>query len=114
MEQIVQAFFPVNGGISGSVKSGTISGTSGQVAVPKLEGQNAIRLFNSGTDVIFVCFGKTATAVAAADVCIAMAPNSVEVFSLPPYLANSALAYVGYIAAGASSNVLYVTPGNGQ
>ena len=108
---LTQAFNPRDGGLL-SVKIGTISGTSAQVAVPKVEGLKTVRLFNSGTDVIWVCFGTAASAVAI-NTSMAMAPNSIEVFTVPEKFANDGSLYVAAIAAGASSNVLYITPGVG-
>jgi hypothetical protein len=108
---ILKPFQPQNGGLL-SVSIGTISGTSAQVAVPKVEGLAGVRLFNSGLDVIWVCFGTATTAVAV-NTSMAMAPNSVEVFSVQEDLANDGTLYVAAIAAGASSNKLYITPGAG-
>ena len=102
------AFQPYAGGV-GAV-SITVTGTSANVAVPKAEGQQTVRLFNSGPNVAFVRFGVGAQTAVATD--MALAPNSVEVFSLPEAVSNSPTAYVAAIA-GAAGNTLYIVTGNG-
>ncbi len=109
MSNVLQSFRPKNGGLL-SVKI-TIGAASAQVAVPTIEGLKTVRLFNSGTDVIWVCFGTAAGAVAV-NTSMAMAPNSVEVFTVADALANQGTLYVAAIGPGAG-NTLYITPGMG-
>jgi hypothetical protein len=104
-----QVFQPHEGGV-GSV-SITVLASSASVAVPKVAAHETVRLFNSGTNVVFVRLTNAAGATAVVTD-MAMAPNSVEVFKVPAWLTGGSL-YVAAIAA-AIGNTLYVTPGDGQ
>lgn len=70
-------------------------------------GTRSVRLFNSGTNVIFVNFGDTTVTATVAN-SMPMLPNSVETF----YFHNDWTTIA--VIAGATGNTLYATMGEGS
>ncbi len=103
-----QPFAPKAGGAASTVTI-AVSGTTANVAVPKIEGMQTVRIFNDSTHVAYIRF--TTTGVAALTTDMPIAGGSVEVFTVPEALANGPSMYV---AAIGTDGTIYVTPGIGE
>ena len=66
-----------------------------------------VRVFNSGTNITYIAFGTSAVTVTTATG-LPIAPNSVEVFTIP--LNGLYAAAIG----GAAGNTIFFTPGDGN
>jgi len=98
----LRAFTPVGDTVNVAVGVATAS-----VAVTRPSiGTQAVRLFNSGTNVIYVSFGTSGVAATVA-ISIPMLPNSIEIFGLP-----NGVTHVAAIS-GIAGNTLYITTGEG-
>jgi hypothetical protein len=96
-----------NGGAGATVSLAVLT-TSATVAVsPATVGTRTVRIFNSGTNIVFINFGPS-TAIATLANSMPMLPNSVETF----YFHND-WTLVAAIA-GATGNTLYITAGEGS
>lgn len=93
---------------SGTTVSLAVLTTSAAVPAPAVTNLANYRFTNIGANTIFLQFAPAGAAapVAVAATSMPMAPNSVEVFTLPP---NTQVAAI----AAATGNTLYVTPGEG-
>jgi len=82
--------------------------TSASVALGAVYGSTGgqVRLYNNSSSTVFVAFGNS-TVTAAVATSLPMAPNSVEVFTVP-----GQVAYVAVIAS-AAGGTLYATLGEG-
>lgn len=89
---------------SGNTVSLAVTGTTGRVAVPSDNYNNAVRVYNAGTVAVFIACGDvTVTATLAAG--MPVAPGSVEVLGCGKgYIA-------GIVTTGTAT--LYLTPGAG-
>jgi hypothetical protein len=92
----------------GTTVSISVSGSSQNIAVQSTAtptpGCAQIRVFNSGSAITFIAFGgSTVTATTSS---LPIAPNSVEVFTMP-------LTGIYAAAIGTSGNTIYFTPGDG-
>jgi hypothetical protein len=93
-----QAFAP-----GGNTVSLAVTGTTARVQVQTSNNNKAMRLFNSGTAIVFIVCGDVAsTATLAAG--MPVAPGTVEVVTC---------AQTHIAAISASAVTLYVTPGSG-
>ena len=104
-----QAFYP-----QANTTNVAINNVSANVQVNILTGGAGagtgyqVRLYNNSTSTAFVAFGSSSSVVASLTTSLPMAPNSVEVFTVP-YQTN----YVAVIAA-AAGGTLYATVGEGM
>lgn len=104
----MQAFGP-----TGNSVSLTVTASSGNVQVTNSGGvgqPSQVRVFNNGTNVVYLAFGQDNTVTASTANSFAMVPNSVEVFTVPTFTTNAL--YVAAIA-GTTGNTLNITPGEG-
>lgn len=86
----------------------TVGTASANVAVPAPNiGVRSVRLVNSGSNLIFVEFGRDNTIVATTTGSMPMLPNTERIFLLP-----NDVTYVAAIS-GTAGNTLYVTVGEG-
>lgn len=91
----------VNIAVSGSSQNVAVF-TSSLTTVPNMQ----VRFYNNGNAVTLVEFGTNSTVTANATTSLPLAPNSIEVVTVP-YGTT-------YIAAiGTTGNTLYMTPGEG-
>jgi hypothetical protein len=98
------AFYPQANTVNVAV-TGTSANVQFTTGIGLLNGCQ-VRLFNSGTNITYINFGATSAVTATTTAGLAMAPNSIEVFTVP-YSTT-------YVAAiGTSGNTLYATPGEG-
>lgn len=93
--------------ILGTTSTLSVGATTGniQVYAPVGVGTRSIRLFNSGTSVIFFNIGATSAVTADTTTSTPMLPNSVETFLLRNE--NSWIAAIG----ASAGNTLYITTG---
>lgn len=92
--------------ILGNTANLTVGTSSSNVLIPLGGiGNKSIRVFNSGTNVVFFKLGTGNTTSASASTDTPLLPNSVETFFL-----QNEVTYIAAIAAG-TGNTLYVTPG---
>jgi hypothetical protein len=93
-----QAFAP-----GGNTVSLAVTGTTARVQVQTSNNNKAMRLFNSGTAIVFVVCGDVAS-VAGLTTSMPVAPGTVEVVTC-------AQQYIAAISSGTAT--LYITPGSG-
>jgi hypothetical protein len=93
-----------NGGAGATVNLAVLATTANVAVSPAGIGNRTVRLFNSGTNVVFVNFGPS-TVTATLTNSFPMLPNSVETF----YFHND-WTHVAAIAGG-TGNTLYATMG---
>lgn len=93
-----------NGGAGATVNLAVIATTATVAVSPTGAGSRTVRIFNSGTNVIFINFGPS-TVIATLTNSMPILPNSVETF----YFHND-WTHVAAIS-GATGNTLYVTTG---
>lgn len=98
----VRAFQPASPTVNVAV---TAASANVLITRPNM-GTQTVRLHNSGTNTVFVEFGKTSAVTASLTTSIPLLPNSVETFTI--------MNDQGYVAAiaGGSGNTLYITTGD--
>ena len=102
---LIRAFDPLqNGSTQNIVVTGT---TQNQVITPNTIGVRSIRFVNSGTQVVFIAFGKDNTVTVTAANGIPILANTTAIFTL-----DQDISYVAAIA-GATGSTLYYTVGQG-
>lgn len=106
---LTQAFAPY-----GNTANVAISNTSASVqfntqtgGASGFGGGYQVRLYNNSSSTVFIAFGAASTVTAAVATSLPMAPNSIEVFTVP-----FQTSYVAVIAS-AAGGTLYATVGEG-
>lgn len=90
-------------------KSITVTASSQRVALTECQGTIDVRIYNSDTQTVFIEFGGSGVAAAAASG-VPIAPGAIEVLQAR---VSAGTLYAAAIGTAANSKNIYFTPGSG-